>query len=403
MNVAFVENAENDVDGNQGSQDQDGLIGQRLEEGRRGALERGLDAGWHVQFQLRAVDGVDRVAERGIGGQIERESDDRKLALMIECEGGGAGLETRKRAERDLCAIGRLYVNVFQRIGILLELRIDFHDHVILVELGKNCGDLALAKGIVERIVNVGRKNAEARGGVAIDRERSEQALVQLVAGDVAEFGERFQFVDEARSPVSELLGINVFEAVLELRAANAVFNGQVLDRLEEERDTVDFGKFGLKAADNIGGVDIALGERLEIDLDAATIQRGIRAVDADERGKAFDRRVLENDAGESLLATGHISKGNVLRAFGDAENDAGILDGEKSLGNVDIEKNCADESGDGNNESGCAVAEHELQGAAVECDDGIEGILGLTVEPALFFFFVKAEELGAHHGSQRQ
>src|SRR5258706_7932206 len=174
MNVAFVENAENDVDGNQGSQDQDGLIGQRLEEGRRGALERGLDAGWHVQFQLRAVDGVDRVAERGIGGQIERESDDRKLTLMIECEGGGAGLETRKGAERDLCAVGRLYVNVFQRIGILLELRIDFHDHVILVELGKNCGDLALAKGIVERVVNVCRKNAKSRSGVAVDGERSE-------------------------------------------------------------------------------------------------------------------------------------------------------------------------------------------------------------------------------------
>jgi len=60
-------------------------------------------------------------------------------------------------------------------------------------------------------------------------------------------------------------------------------------------------------------------------------------------------------------------------------------------------------ESGDGNNESGRAVAKHELQGAAIECDDGIESIFGLTIEPALFFFLVKAEELGAHHGSQRQ
>src|SRR6267143_2011487 len=192
MNVALVENAENDVDGNQGSQDQDGLIGQRLEEGRRGALERGLDAGWHVQFQLRAVDGVDRVAERGIGGQIERESDNRKLALMIEREGGGAGVETREGAERDLRAVGRLYVNVFQRIGILLELRIDFQNDVILVELSEDRGDLALAKGIVERVVNVGGKNAEARSGVAVDGDGSEETLVQLVAGDVAKFGQRF-------------------------------------------------------------------------------------------------------------------------------------------------------------------------------------------------------------------
>jgi len=194
----------------------------------------------------------------------------------------------------------------FQRIGILLELRIDFHDHVILVELGKDCGDLALAKGIVERVVNVGRKNAEARSGVAVDGERSEQALVQLVAGDVAEFGERFQLVDEARSPVSELLGIKRLRGCTGIACADAVFNGQVLDRLEEERDTVDFGKFGLKAADNIGGVDIALGERLEIDLDAATIQRGYSVPSMPmKRGKAFDRRVLENDAGEKPAGDG--------------------------------------------------------------------------------------------------
>jgi len=46
------------------------------------------------------------------------------------------------------------------------------------------------------------------------------------------------------------------------------------------------------------------------------------------------------------------------LRAFGDAQNDAGILNGEKSFGNVNVEKDCADESGDSNNESGRAVTE---------------------------------------------
>src|SRR5713226_5820273 len=322
---------------------------------------------------------------------------------MVEREGGVAGVETRESAERNLRAVGRLYIDIFQRIRILLKLRIDFQDNVILIELGKNGGDLALAKGIVKGVVNVGEKNAEARGGIAVDGERSEKTLVQLVAGDVAKFGERFQFVDEARSPVSELLGVNIFEAVLELRAADAIFDSQILHRLEEERDAIDLGESGLKTADDIRGVDFALRERLEIDLDAAAVQRGVCAVDADERGKAFDRGILENDIGKILLAAGHGREGNVLHALRDAKNHAGILNGEKSFGNVDVEKNCAHESGDGNNESGCAVAKHELQRPAIEGADGIKGYFGLAVEPPLLFFFLMAEEFGAHHRSQRQ
>src|SRR5260370_38206166 len=101
---------------------------------------------------------------------------------MIEREGGGAGVETREGAERDLRTVGRLYVNVFQRIGILLELRIDFQNDVILVELSEDRGDLVLAKGIVERVVNVGRKNSEGHSGVTVEGRRSKETLVQLAA-----------------------------------------------------------------------------------------------------------------------------------------------------------------------------------------------------------------------------
>src|SRR5260370_37823681 len=103
---------------------------------------------------------------------------------MIEREGGGAGVETREGAERDLRTVGRLYGNGFQRIGILLELRIDFKNDVILVELSEDRGDLALAKGVVERVVDVDRKNAEARSGVPVDGARSEESVGQMGAGD---------------------------------------------------------------------------------------------------------------------------------------------------------------------------------------------------------------------------
>ena len=294
-------------------------------------------------------------------------------------------------------------VNALERIGILLELRIDFQDDVILVELSEDGRDLALAEGVVKGVVDVGGENAEARSGVAVDGQCGEETLVQLVAGNVAEFGEQFQFIDEAGRPVSKFLGINVFETVLELRAANAVFDGQVLDGLEEEGDTVNLSEFGLETANDIGGADVALGERLEIDLDAAVVQRSVCSVDADEGGKTFHGGVFQNDFGKSLLAEGHGGERNILRAFGNTQDDAGVLYGEKTFGNIDVEKNRADESGDGHDKSGRAKAEHKLQSAAVKGDDGIKGVFGLAVKPALFFFFLMTEELGAHHGSESE
>ena len=126
---------------------------------------------------------------------------------------------------------------------------------MILVELREDGGDLALAESVVQRVVNVRRKNAKAGGGVAVDGERGEQALVQLVAGDVANVGERAEFGDETGCPIGELFGVHVFEAVLKLGAADAVFDGEILNGLHEERNAVHLGKFGLEAANDVGGI----------------------------------------------------------------------------------------------------------------------------------------------------
>ena len=61
--------------------------------------------------------------------------------------------------------------------GLLLKLRRDFHDHVILVQPRVNVGDLALAEGVVQRVVDLLHIDAQARGGIAIDDQRGFQAL----------------------------------------------------------------------------------------------------------------------------------------------------------------------------------------------------------------------------------
>ena len=103
------------------------------------------------------------------------------------------------------------------------------------------------------------------------------------------------------------------------------------------------------------------------------------------------------------MLTPRHGRKRNVLRRLGDAENDAGVLHGEKPLGNVNVKKDGADQSANGHEERGGAVAQNELQRPAIKSDDGVKGILRFAVEPAFFFFFRVAKKFGAHHRSQSE
>src|ERR1700674_428814 len=109
----------------------------------------------------------------------------------------------------------------------------------------------------------------------------------------------------------------------------------------------------------------------------------------------------MEDDSGQIPLSLGHGGERAILWTLGNAQNNAGILHRKKSFGDVDIEKNGADKSGDGGVGGGGAELRDKLQGATGECDDGVKSIFRLAIEPALLFFFVMTDELGAHHGSE--
>src|SRR5882762_523539 len=220
-------------------------------------------------------------------------------------------------------------------------------------------------------------------------------------ASYVAKFGERPELVHEALHPMSKLFRVHVLQAVLKLRAAYAIFDGEVLHRLHEERDAVDISKLGLEAPDNVGGGNPALLERLEINLDAAAVQRGIDAVNPDEGGQAGDRGIFQNNVGQCALTLGHGREGHILRTFGDTEDYAGILHREKSFGYLDVQKNCAEQGCGGNQQSGGAEAQEKSQGATVKSDDGIESVFGFPIEPGLVLFPLVAQQLRGHHRSE--
>src|SRR5215468_9596726 len=207
-------------------------------------------------------------------------------------------------------------VNVFQRVWVLLELRVHFHDDVILIELCVDRRDLALAESVVEGVVDIGRKNAETRGGVTVDDDVKQQAASETVVCHISQLRKILEALLKLWNPGVEFFRVNIFKTVLKLRSTDAVFNRKVLYGLHEERNAINFFELRLKAADCVTCADFALRQRLQIHLDSAGVKRRVGAVNANERRKAFDGGIMQYHFGELLLMRGHRVKRNGLRRF---------------------------------------------------------------------------------------
>ncbi len=254
MDVALIEHAQHDVDGDERSENEDGFVGQRGLESCGSALEAGVDRGGHADGLFHAIDGRDCISQRTPRRQVEADDGGGELALVADGQLRARLLPVGEHAEWHLRAVARLHIEIVERGGVGLEVGRDLHHHVILVELREDGGDLALAEGIVERVVDVGHGDAQPRSGVAVNDQLGSEALVLQVAGDVGKRGLLAQSVDHLARVGSELGLVGIFERVLELRAAHAVFHGQVLQRLQEELDAFDGGELALQTADHFSG-----------------------------------------------------------------------------------------------------------------------------------------------------
>ena len=72
VNEALVEHTEHDVHRDQGSQNQQGFIGEGVLKSGGGSLEAGLHAGGEVHLLRRFIDSLDGLTQRSVGGQVER-------------------------------------------------------------------------------------------------------------------------------------------------------------------------------------------------------------------------------------------------------------------------------------------------------------------------------------------
>src|SRR5262245_31127140 len=169
MHEAFVENAEHDVDRDDRRQNQPGLPGQRAREliGIAGVATN--HRGGHAYLLLRLADGGYRIAERSTVREIEADGDGGELVLVKDGERCRPALDLGNRAQWHLSAARTWYVQPRQRVGIVLVLRHGLQHHAILVRLGVNGGDLPLAEGVVERVIDRLHGNAKSTGHLAVD------------------------------------------------------------------------------------------------------------------------------------------------------------------------------------------------------------------------------------------
>ncbi len=111
---------------------------------------------------------------------------------MVHRQRRGGGGRFGDRAQRNFVSRRAKKRRSGAGIGILPVLRRRFHHHVILIQRRVHGGHLALAEGVVERVVDQLRRNAEARRGLAVVVHHRLQTPVLLIAVDVGDDAEWF-------------------------------------------------------------------------------------------------------------------------------------------------------------------------------------------------------------------
>ena len=204
VDVALVEHAQHDVDRHQRGRDEQRLIGQGRLECLRRPLEAPLDARGQPEPADRRLHRRDRIAEGRPGRQVERQRHRRELPLARDHKRGRSGIGADHGVERHrhrLPASRAGDVDVPEGPRALPELGLDLEHDPVLVELGEHRGDLPLAEGVVERVVDRLRADAEPRRGAAIHHQRGAEALVLLVAADIGQLPPLAQHVHQPRGP----------------------------------------------------------------------------------------------------------------------------------------------------------------------------------------------------------
>src|ERR1035437_4132793 len=145
MDETLVQYAQHDIHGDNRCEDQEQFIAKRLLKRQRRSLKAGHDAQGQTNILLRLLNGLDRVAQRNVGGKVKGYGHGRELTEMIDLQRHGLLLDRGDGGKRYLSAACRREIKGAERLQMVLQGRIGLKNDAVLVRLSKNCGNDALA------------------------------------------------------------------------------------------------------------------------------------------------------------------------------------------------------------------------------------------------------------------
>ena len=279
-----------------------------------------------------------------------------------------------------------------------------FQHHLVLVGLGEDGGDEPLPQGIIEGIVNVAHAHAVAAGRIPVNGKPEHAAHALHVAGHVGKLGLAVQGCHQAGQPGFQRLPVQGLHTELVLGAGHAVLDGQVLHGLHIERQAGLLLCPGHDAPGNGRGARVTVRQRLEVHRQAGGAQTGIDAVHAHLKDHAFHGGVLQNDVRQHALPRGHGRKGRILRRFGNALQDPGILRGKEALGHHHVEDDGQHQRAHGHRERQALMGQHPVQLAGIPVQQaGKEAPCRALPAAAGLPVMIGPQHDGAKHGRERQ
>jgi hypothetical protein len=283
----------------------------------------------------RAASGIGeavcRLVARGVLRDLRRRARSRRIRGFCGFGRNRAGQGIGRLGASDR-APGGADKDLVQRVRALPVLRRHLHHDVILVARSVDHRNLALAEGIIERVVDLRRGDAEPGRRGTVDHQIGFEPLLLLVGVDVGQFRELLQRRGDLGHPFVELGEIVALQRVLVLSVALPATGADVLHRLQKEARAGYLRELAAQPADDPVDRQLALGERLQCDEHKAGI--GLAATgEADDAG---DRGILADDRDELGQLLPHQLKRDALVGLDPADHPAGVLLREEALRDED-------------------------------------------------------------------
>ncbi|CAH0291768.1 hypothetical protein SRABI106_03531 [Rahnella aquatilis] len=178
-------------------------------------------------------------------------------------------------------------------------MRSHFQHDAVLVRLSKDGGNQPLAERVVQRGIDVRRRNTVACGGVAIELHIGDLPLILQVADHFAELRQCTEFLNQLRCPLHQIFAVGIIQCELVLAWRDLIVHRQILRSLHIKLNARHACSLLLQAFNDRRCTFAAFIKGLQADLQTSAVQTGVITVHADGRGNAFHIRIIEDSGSQ--------------------------------------------------------------------------------------------------------